>query len=280
MTSDERYASAIGRTECTRASLDAGPADRLTAALDYADPAFSDGDVLPHAWHWLYFHAMPRASLLSADGRGASGGLMPPFPGLARMWAGGSFTFLAPLRIGETIERRSQLASITEKSGRSGPLVVTRIEHDYAGPTGSCVRERQEIVLRQPTGYSGAADGERATTQPSWSREIIPDEVLLFCFSALTYNPHRIHYDLRYATEAEGYPGLLVQGPLTCVLLLDLIRRSLPDRPLAAFEYRAMRPLICGRALALKGAATADSVEVWAEDDRGLVAMRGRASFA
>ena len=273
--------SHIGRAQSATAFIDSGPADRLTAALDYADPPFAAGDVLPHAWYWMYFHAAPRASLVAADGRGSSEGLLPAFPGLARMWAGGAFVFERPVRIGETVTRRSTVAAITEKAGRTGPLVLASIDHVQGNDGGLCVRERQDIVFRQPTGYAGAAEGERATLRPEWRRELVPDEVMLFCYSALTYNPHRIHFDWRYATEAEGYPGLLVHGPLTCTLLLDLIRRSLPGAQLARFDYRALRPLIGGRRLVLAGARVPGepAVEVWAEDDNGFVAMRGRGVF-
>lgn len=272
----------IGRAQSASSVIDAGAADRLTAALDHADPAFAPGDRLPNPWHWLYFHTAPRASLVAADGRGATEGLLPPFPGLARMWAGGSFTFERPIRIGDVIEKRSRVVSIAEKQGRTGPLVLASVEHVLAGASGTCLTERQDIVFRQPVRYAGATEGECAALMPAWRREIVPDEVLLFCYSALTYNPHRIHYDWRYATEAEGYPGLLVHGPLTCTLLLDLVRRSVPDRELASFDYRALRPLICGRRMVIAGAPVDDgrAVEVWAEDDKGLIAMRGRGVFS
>jgi 3-methylfumaryl-CoA hydratase len=272
----------IGRSQSAVALIDAGPADRLTAALDRVDPAFAPGDALPNPWHWLYFHTAPRASLVAADGRGTSEGLLPPFPGLARMWAGGAFAFERPIRIGDSIEKRSRVVAIAEKQGRTGPLVFASVEHVLDGTSGICLTERQDIVFRQPTRYSGADEGERAVLTPAWRREVVPDEVLLFCYSALTYNSHRIHYDWRYAMEAEGYPGLLVHGPLTCTLLFDLIRRSVPDRGLASFDYRALRPLICGRRLVIAGALVdgGSAVEVWAEDDRGFLAMRGRGDFS
>ena len=268
----------VGREQILIESLDGGPSDRLTAALDCTDPPFIAGTPLPHAWHWLHFHTVPRASQLSADGRGSAEGLLPAFPGLARMWAGGAFTFERPIRVGETIQKCSRVVSIVEKEGRSGPLKLASIEHKLSGPSGLAVTERQDIVFRQPTRYSGAAEGERASGQVQWRRELVPDEMLLFSFSAVTYNPHRIHYDFPYATEVEGYPGLLVHGPLTCVLLLDLVRRSVPDRQLVSFDYRALRPLICGRKLTLAGRLAEDNtaIEVWAEDDRSYVAMRGQ----
>lgn len=270
----------VGREQVLTETLDGGPSDRLAAALDREDRPFASGTALPNAWHWLHFHAVPRASQLSADGRGSAEGLLPGFPGLARMWAGGAFNFAQPIRVGDTIEKRSRVASIVEKEGRSGPLVLASVEHTLSGPAGHCFTERQDIVFRRPSKYSGAAEGERASATPAWRRELVPDEVLLFCFSAVTYNPHRIHYDFPYATTVEGYPGLLVHGPLTCVLLLDLIRRSMPERALTHFDYRALRPLICGRKLTLAGRMTdTNGVEVWAEDDSGFVAMRGTGTF-
>jgi len=276
------YAGYVGRAQSTSSTVDAGPADRLTAALDRDDPAFAPGDVLPDPWHRLYFHTAPRASLVAADGRGTSEGLLPPFPGLARMWAGGAFAFERPIRIGDTIEKRSRVVSIAEKQGRTGPLVLASVEHVLSRPSGTCLIERQDIVFRQPTRYANAGEGERAVLTPAWRREVVPDEVLLFCYSALTYNPHRIHYDWHYATQAEGYPGLLVHGPLTCTLLLDLIRRSVPDRGLASFDYRALRPLICGRRMVIAGTLVdgGSAVEVWAEDDKGFLSMRGRGVFS
>jgi 3-methylfumaryl-CoA hydratase len=275
------HATHIGRTETRRALIDGGPADRLTAALDYDDPPYVAGDPLPAAWHWLYFHTAPRASLLSGDGRGSAVGLLPAFPGLARMWAGGSFTFDRPIAVGAAIERHSTLASLAEKTGRTGPLVLATLEHTNSDAAGLCVRERHDVVFRQPSQYSGAVEGERPTHAPVWRRELVPDEVLLFCFSALTYNPHRIHYDWRYATEVEGYPALVVHGPLTCILMLDLIRRALPGERLASFDYRAVRPLFCGKRMTVAGrlAVGKPEVEVWAEDEQGFIAMHARATL-
>jgi 3-methylfumaryl-CoA hydratase len=282
MTAPDRSLTQPGREQVLTEIIDGGPSDRLAAALDRVDPPFARGTPLPHAWHWLHFHTVPRASQLTADGRGSAEGLLPGFPGLARMWAGGSFAFERPIHVGERIERRSHVTSIVEKQGRSGPLVLASVEHTLTGPSGSCATERQDIVFRQPVRYAGSAEGEREAGPATWRRELVPDEVLLFCFSAVTYNPHRIHYDFLYATQVEGYPGLLVHGPLTCVLLLDFIRRSVPERTLTHFDYRALRPLICGRALTLAGRLAADrsAIEVWAEDDQGFVAMRGKGRLA
>lgn len=272
----EDYAAYLARTEHRTATIETAPADRLALALDFDDPPLEAGDALPNGWHWLWFHEAERASAYTDDGRGTKSGLLPDFAGLARMWAGGAFTFQRPLRIGETITRQTRVGGVTEKTGRTGRLVIASLEHHLAGPDGEAVTERQDLVFREPKPYSGAAAGERRSVTPDWRRTVVPDEVLLFRISALTYNSHRIHYDWRYAREREGYPGLLVHGPLSCLLLLDLIRRQAPDRPLAAFEYRALRPLFCGNPLTVCGARGGDDrVETWIEDHEGFVAMRG-----
>lgn len=274
--------SYVGKEQRATAVIEAVTADRFAATLDLDEPPRQEGDELPNAWHWLTFVSAPRRSLVSADGRGAAGELIPPFEGLNRMWAGGAFTFMRPLRIGEAVERVSRVASLTTKEGRTGKLILASVEHTLTGPSGAAVRERQDLVFREQKPYAGAAEGERPAREPRWKRTLIPDEVLLFRFSALTFNGHRIHYDWRYTTGVEGYPGLLVHGPLTCTLLLDLIRRNTPGRRLESFDYRAQRPLFCGNALTLCGASGSDgaSVDVWAEDHEGFVAMRGRGVLA
>ena len=275
MTQD--VSTAVGRTTSDQAHLAPGPADRLTAALDFDDPPFAAGAPLPNAWHWMYFLSAPKASTVGADGRGAAGDLIPHFEGLNRMWAGGAFTFGQPLLIDETVSRQSTITSITPKDGKSGRLVLASVVHQLATPSGGALTERQDIVFRERKPQSAALpDGERTTAKAQWSRTFKPDEVLLFRFSALTYNSHRIHYDQPYTTQTEGYPGLIVHGPLTAILLLDSIRRNVPQG-LRTFEYRAIRPLFCGNPVTLNGTTSADgkSVEVWAEDSLGFVAMRG-----
>lgn len=275
-------AAAVGRESRDEAELIAGPADRLAAALDFADPPLQQGDPLPVAWHWLYFLGAPRASQLGPDGRGGTGELLPPFDGLNRMWAGGAFTVHRPLRIGGRVERHSKIISIEEKQGRSGRLVLASLEHSLSDAAGLAQVERHDLVFRERKPQAVAQPGERATVQAHWRRTLTPNEVLLFRFSALTYNAHRIHYDWRYTTQTEGYPGLLVHGPLTALLLLDAVRRTAVTQPLKTFEYRAVRPLYCGNRLTICAAPTAGQagLEVWTEDHEGFVAMRGMASFA
>jgi 3-methylfumaryl-CoA hydratase len=273
-------AAAIGRARFDEDVIAPGPVARLAATLDRDDSPPQAGDPLPPAWHWLYFLAAPRAGLISADGRGAEGDLLPSFPGLARMWAGGTFEFHRPLRIGERAHRRARVVAIDRKEGRSGHLVFATVEHRIAGEAGEALTETLRIVFRESKPYAGSdvADPPPATVR--WRRTVTPDAVLLFRFSALTFNAHRIHYDRAYAVEQEGYPGLLVHGPLTAVLLLDLVRREAPDRALARVDYRALRPLFVDRPLTVCGAPNATGALLWAEDDQGRPAMHADVTFA
>jgi 3-methylfumaryl-CoA hydratase len=278
MTDDQ---TAVGRHSQQEATLDPGPANRLIAALDLPTADLQPGDHLPYAWHWLYFLSAPRGTDLASDGRGGKGELLPAFEGLNRMWAGGAFTFHRRLRIGARVTRHSKVVSLEDKQGRSGRFVLATVEHALHDAEGLAQTERHDIVFRERTKASGGpAPGERATAAPAWQRTLTPDEVLLFRFSALIFNSHRIHYDWPYTTQTEGYPGLLVHGPLTALLLLDAVGRRAVGRTLAQFAYRATRPLYCGKPLTLC-AATPDgqTQPLWAEDHDGYVAMRGEASF-
>jgi 3-methylfumaryl-CoA hydratase len=160
-------------------------------------------------------------------------------------------------------------------------LVLAEFEHALGGPDGPVLTETQKLVFRQMQPYAANDARGPAEKAPVWRRTVVPDEVLLFSFSALTANAHRIHYDLPYARDVEGYPGLVVQGPLTCILLLDLIRRFAPERTLESFEYRALQPLFCGHPIALCGLPEPGglSFSVWAENEHGIVAMRARGTW-
>ncbi len=271
------YGPWIGRSTTAADTLDPGPARRLAAVLDRDDPEPCAGDPLAPGWQWLYFLAAARAGLLTADGRGTRGDLLPPFAGLRRMWAGGSFAFRRPMCIGETLECATRVAAIEAKEGRGGPLIVANLEHRFA----DVLVEEQHLVFRPAETGAAIRPGEPAPATAAWRRSLVPDPVLLFRFSALTFNAHRIHYDERYTREVEGYPGLLVHGPLTALLLLDLLRRHLPTRTLVRFDYRALRPLYAERTLTLCGAPRGgDGVMLWAEDDTGALAMRAEATLA
>jgi len=250
----------------------------LSATLDRDDAAPKPGDALPPLWHWLYFLPHARQSELGTDGHPQRGGFLPPVPLPRRMWAGGRFTFLRPLRLGEPVSRVSQIVDVSLKEGRAGQLVFVLVRHQVTGPDGVALTEEHDIVYREAPAPGEAPPGPRpAPTAPAWRRDIVPDDVLLFRYSALTFNGHRIHYDRRYVTEVEGYPGLIVHGPLLATLLVDLLRRNSAAR-LVSFRFRAVRPVFdITRFSACGQPGEGGMVTLWIEDDRGMLCMEAEA---
>lgn len=280
MTSESNpWQAWIGRTEQHVDILNAAPLAAWSATLDRDDPPPSAGNVLPPLAHWLYFLKMARTSELGPDGHPKRGGFLPPVPLPRRMWAGGRLAFLRPLCVGETINRVSRIASITTKTGRSGALVFVTVKHELSGDAGPALTEEHDIVYRDsPAADAPAGKPTPAPLDEDFAREIVPDPVLLFRYSALTYNGHRIHYDRNYATEVEGYPGLIVHGPLIATLLLDLLRRQRPEAIVTTFEFKAVGSLfdvhpfsVCGKE---EGAGT---WRLWARDHTGALAMQALA---
>jgi len=199
------------------------------------------------------------------------------------MWAGSRLQWHAPLQVGDAIQRTSRIASVAHKAGRTGDLVFVKVQHEVRRGSTPCISEEQDIVYRalaQPGDVSPAP--EAAPTDAVWSREIVPDPVLLFRYSALTFNGHRIHYDRSYATEQEGYAGLVVHGPMIATLLVELARRERPGAQVAAFSFKAVRPTldlhpfrVCG-----KPAADGKSAKLWAHDHEGWLTMQADIRFA
>ena len=255
----------------------AGPVAALSATLDRDDPPPQPGDALPPLWHWLFFLDRHRASELGPDGHARRGGLLPPIPLPRRMWAGSRFEFHHPLRIGDPITRETRVVDIKEKSGRSGPLVFVVVRHEISNGDGRAISEEHDIVYRD---HGAAAPVQPAPADDAWQRTIQPDDVLLFRYSALTFNAHRIHYDRRYATELEGYPGLVVHGPLIATLLMDLLRRNQPAANVTRFSFRAVSPLFDAAPFVLCGKPDADRVQLWARDAAGHLAMSATADCA
>ncbi len=279
----------IGRRETREDVIAPGQAERLAATLDWDAPPPGPGEALPPAWHWLYFLDAHRQSRLGPDGHGARGDFLPPVALPRRMWAGGRLAFHRPLPIGARARRVSEIVSITPKTGRGGALVFVTVRHTISEIDGDAAHapaivEEHDIVYREaPRGDAPAPAPIPAPGAARWRRAVTPDPVLLFRYSALTFNGHRIHYDRTYATETEGYPGLVVHGPLIATLLLDLLRREGPGRAIAAFDYRARAPLFDTDAFAVCGMPGTDGEDealVWAEGEGGGVAMEGRARFA
>ena len=279
----DRYTDWIGRQESRADVASAWPVAAMTATLGRDDPPPRAGDPLPHGWHWLYFLDIAPAGELGEDGHPHRGGFLPPVALPRRMWAGGRIEFLAPLRIADAVRRVSTICKVETKSGKSGNLVFVTVEHQVFANDVLAVREEHDIVYRDAP-KTGAppprpAPAEQAAATPAWQRELTPDPVLLFRFSALTFNGHRIHYDIDYCRDVEGYPGLIVHGPLQTLLLLDLCRRH-SARQVRRLEYRAQSPVFHGHPLAVCGEPAADgaSARVWTAAG-SHVAMQGTATF-
>jgi len=219
------------------------------------------------------------------DGHAKRGGFLPPVPLPRRMWAGSQMEFRRPLRIGDDIARTSRIVDVTEKSGSSGALVFVKVRHDVSvhGDPAPALTEYHDIVYREaPKPGAAPAAPRPAPSSAAWQRTIVPDDVLLFRYSALTFNGHRIHYDRRYVTEVEGYPGLIVHGPLLATLLLDLVRRNAPQAWVTRFDFRAMRPVFDLHPFTVCGQPAADgaSVALWIRDHEGALAMDATATLA
>jgi len=271
----------IGRTVVADDVVTPVPLQALTATLDRDDPPVEAGAAIPPCWHWLYFLPLARQSDLGADGHPARGGFLPPVPLARRMWAGSQLDFHAPLRVGQQISRTSRVADVRMKAGRTGPLVFVNVDHEVRADGELAISERHDIVYRDmPVPGEPAPAGTPAPQDEQWSRRIAPDDVLLFRYSALTFNGHRIHYDRRYVTEVEGYPGLIVHGPLIATLLLDLLRRQLPQARVKAFSFRAMQPLFDIAPFRVCGAQQdAKTVRLWARTPGGHLAMDASATL-
>ncbi len=266
----------IGRSVTVHDTVGETPVVALTATLDHPAAAVAAGTPLPPLWHWLYFLPMHRQSEIGADGHAKRGGFMPPVPLPRRMWAGSQFEFRAPLRVGDAVARTSTIADVTVKAGRTGQLVFVKVRHELHanGAAEPSLIEFHDIVYREPQRVDDAVPpAVAALADAQWQREITPDDVLLFRYSALTFNGHRIHYDRKYVTEVEGYPGLVVHGPLIATLLLDLLRRNLPDADVASFRFKAVRPTFDLHAFKVCGSRDGNTVKLWAQDHEGWLTM-------
>ncbi len=272
----------IGKTQTAEDFAAPWPVRALGPTLDENDPEPKPGDPLPPLWHWLYFLEAVRASKIGPDGHPERGDFLPPVPLPRRMWAGSRFSFDGePLRIGEAIKRRSTIKSVEPKTGSTGAMVFVTVQHDISGPRGVSLVEEHDIVYREAAKPGEQArPAKAAPTDATWSRKVMPDEVLLFRFSALTFNGHRIHYDQPYVTGTEGYPGLIVHGPLMGLLQIELARRSNPGKIARSFEFRALSPAFADNPLTVGARKETDgAVTTWIANSQGGLAQQGKATF-
>lgn len=262
----------IGRKEVVEERITETPAALLAATLD-REIALRHGDPLPPLWHWLYFLPVVRHVDLGEDGHAKRGSLLPPIELPRRMWAGSRIEFRRELRTGEMGRRTTTIANVNAKTGRSGSLIFVRIDSQIEDTGGVAIVEERDIVFCGPPPATGTATVPDAPSESDWSRSIVPDPVLLFRYSALTFNCHRIHFDEPYATQVEGYPGLVVHGPLIATLLAELVARRLPERLVRKMSIRSVSPLYAGESFKLAGRAGPRSAQLWAANSRNQLAM-------
>lgn len=257
----------IGRSQSVADVLTLARANALDVTLGDKG-GLKVGDALPPLYHWLYFWDVKPPAGLGADGHPAKGDFLPPVRFPHRMWAGGRVTFHMPLLLGATVTRTSTISAISEKKGRSGGLVFVTVRHELDGGEGIAITEEHDLVYRERALAASPAPIPTSAPQAPWMETIDPDPVLLFRYSALTFNGHRIHYDRSYAVEEEGYPALVVHGPLQATLMARLAARRL-DAPITRFDYRGHQPAFDGTPLHICGRPTAEGAEVWTQQGQG-----------
>lgn len=249
----------VGRVQEQEDRLDPARSNVLLAALG-KDGAVAEDDPLPPLHHWLHFWEPRTPAQTGADGHPARGGFLPPIPLPRRMWAGGELEFLQLLHFGEAVTRRSTVSAIDRKEGRSGELIFVTVRHELHGRTGLAIRERQDLVYRASS--TAVAALPEAVRDPAWEAVFDPDPVLLFRYSALTMNSHRIHYDAPYAQAEEGYPALVVQGPLQATMLADHAQSRLGGA-LGTFAFRGLTAAYVGLPLGLASESGEDGLALW-----------------
>ena len=271
----------VGRTEVAEDVLVPSTLARLWATLDRPDRPPGAGAPLPPLAQWLYFLSAPAQAELGEDGHADSGAFLPPMHFARRMWAGYHITAKRPLTVGEAAVRQSEIAAVERKNGKTGPLLFITVRHDYHDRDGLAISESQDIVYRQrsPAPLSRPVT---PTMDGGTSRRIIqPSAALLFRYSALTFNAHRIHYDLDYARAVEGYPGLIVHGPLIATLLAQLVADARPGVHVEILDFRAVKPLFHSSAFSVNlRSRDQQTFDLWASDCGETLAFKGTATIA
>ena len=278
----EKLKEWIGQQESAVDYVTVPAVHRLAATLDRDDPMPRTGDPLPIGWHAILFPRVVRHSQIGADGHPARGDFLPPVPLPRRMFAGKRTTFAQDLRVGDEVRRESTIAAVTVKQGRSGQMVFVTVKTDIFSPRGLAVSEEQDIVYRaEPDPDAPPPAPQPAPATAAWKNTVTPDPVMLFRYSALTFNGHRIHYDHRYVTGTEGYPDLVMNGGLTTLLVYELARAN-AKTPIRHMSSRNVRALFVNRPIHFGGEPSADgkSAKLWAADKDGALALTAEAQFS
>lgn len=279
-TSHPEWKEWVGRSQTDEDRIDLRHAQLMSATLSVDPLSLRNGSPLPHLWHWLYFLNGAPPQQLGADGHAARGGFLPPIGLANRMWAGGRVSFMAPLAVGAEAWKKSTVLGIVPKRGKSGELVFVTVLHEFGMGDALCIREEHDIVYRDAKTIS-KPEAEESDPYPRTAakRAFGPDATLLFRYSALTFNGHRIHYDADYCRSVEGYPNIVIHGPLTATMLCGLAA-EVAGRPLSGFSYRAHAPAFLGDRLQLFASAQGSGLALAARFEDGRVCMSARASFA
>ncbi|WP_282605171.1 MaoC family dehydratase N-terminal domain-containing protein [Pelagibius sp. Alg239-R121] len=272
-------ASWIGKQEEQADVIESRTARLMQATLD-RDQTLQSGDALPPLWHWLYFPIVLPQKDLGRDGHPKLGGFLPPVALPRRMWAGGRFGFERALRIGEAVQKRSAIKDVRIKEGRSGSLCFVTVRHEFTAGDAFCFWEEHDIVYREdPAPGAPMPVPPDAPGDFDWQRRVEPSAIMLFRYSALTFNGHRIHYDREYSKAVEGYPGLVFHGPLTATLLFDLLLEQNPGRWVSAYEFQAVSPLFDTEAFTIAGQHQGSFTELWAANPEDRLAMTAKAEL-
>jgi len=284
MNSDIDFSPWIGKSETEQGVVSAYPANCFSMTLDRDDPPFLEGSALPPGWHYFYFHELVALADTGDDGHKKRGDFLPPIPFPRRMWAGSKMEFSSPILIGEKVRKTVTIADIEIKDGKTGPLCFVTTKEEVFGEDGrlATLEERKQVYRDNPNPSSSKPKPKPEPATPVWSRTIQPDPVLLFRYSALTMNSHRIHYDKDYVRDIEGYPGLLVHGPLTMTLMLDLFRRELPNAAVTSFDLRAVSPIYDTMDFSVHGNPNEETqmCKLWAMSGEGALAMTAEVAYA
>ena len=275
MNDEAKFASWTGNQEVQSDQISLEKVRLISATFDL-NSTINTGQELPPLWHWCFFNPKVSVSQLGNDGHPIKGDFLPPIPFPRRMWAGGQLEFNQLLKVGEIVNRVSTIEDVSYKSGSSGKLVFVKVRHEITGDQGGHIIEHQDLVYREaPSKSDGAKVPEIKAYHKvaQWKQKFMPDSVLLFRYSALTFNSHRIHYDREYSILAENYPGLVVHGPLTATLLSNFYLSQNTDRPIKKLSFRATRPLFDRAEFTLNGRELDNQFELWALTPEGEKAM-------
>ncbi len=280
MTDSNNNEAWVGREEVRSETIDESVMQAMAAAMDL-DRAPGIGEALPPGWQWLFFNPKVRQSELGVDGHPAKGGFLPPVALPRRMWAGSRIQYLAELPVGAPASRKSEILKVVNKSGKRGALCFVTVRHTTASNGVDSIIEEQDIVYKEATPPGSPLSAPKPhEDKASWSQTVVPTTPLLFRYSALTFNGHRIHYDQAYARDEEAYPDLVVQGPLIATLLQRFAVQHGAGRSMVGFDFRGVTPLFVDRAFTLEGREEdANTLAIWARGPDGELATSATAIF-